>query len=305
MSVTRHFRCVLLLAGILTGIAAAMFAGERGFAQTSVAGPSANFAPLEQWKAAVLAGDAVALKALYSADPLPKIQANGIVTSADADVDFWVSLQARSIDLEIVAVIERPWGTSVVFKANVQLPNGQTLRVTDGQGWKKQGDQWRLISSERADAPHLKQPSDMNKNIYPVDADAHADIKRAEESAAAGHKRVLLVFGANWCYDCHVLDLALHRPDFAAVMAGYEVVHVDLGIDEKKNADLVKQFDVPLNKGIPALAVVESNGKLVVSQKNGEFEDARSLTPDALLEFLNKWSPKVSYSGPPILSGPN
>ncbi len=77
-------------------------------------------------------------------------------------------------------------------------------------------------------------------------------------------------------------------------MANYEVVHVDLGIDGKKNADLVKQFEVPLDKGIPALAVAESDGTLVVSQKNGEFEDARGLTPEVLLEFLNKWKPKRS-----------
>ena len=71
-------------------------------------------------------------------------------------------------------------------------------------------------------------------------------------------------------------------------------MHVDLGDDEKKNADLVKQFEIPLDKGIPALAVAESDGKLVVSQKNGEFEDARGLTPDALREFLNKWKPPAS-----------
>jgi hypothetical protein len=191
--------------------------------------------------------------------------------------------------LEIVRMKAKPGAESIVFQAEAQLPNGKILRVTDGQGWRMQGDQWRLTGVERADDPHLAQPSDMKKNIYPPDADAHAEIKEAEEKAAIEHKRVLLVFGANWCYDCHVLDLAFHRPDFASVMAGYEVVHVDLGDDEKKNADLVKQFDVPLDKGIPALAVAESDGKLVVSQKNGEFEDARSLTPEALLEFLNKW----------------
>jgi hypothetical protein len=74
-------------------------------------------------------------------------------------------------------------------------------------------------------------------------------------------------------------------------MAGYEVVHIDIGADGKKNADLVNQFDVPMNKGVPALAVAESDGKLVVSQKNGEFEDARSLTSETLLAFLNKWKP--------------
>jgi thioredoxin 1 len=288
-SMTRYFRCVVLLVAMTT----AMFGADYGFTQTPATAPPAEFAPLEQWRAAVLARDAMALKALYSALPVPKVQANGVVTSADADVNFWLGLKARSMKLETVAVIDRPWGTSIVFKTEVQLPNGQTLNITDGQGWKKQGEQWRLISSERADAPHLKQPSDMNKNIYPADADAHAEIKEAEEKAAPQHKRVLLVFGANWCYDCHVLDLAFHRPDFASVMARYEVVHVDLGVDEKKNADLVKQFDIPLNKGIPALAVVESNGKLVVSQKNGEFEDARSITPETLLEFLNKWKPEA------------
>ncbi len=128
---------------------------------------------------------------------------------------------------------------------------------------------------------------------YPPDADAHAEIKEAEEKATAGHKRVLLVFGANWCFDCHVLDLAFHRPDFASAMAGYEVVHVDLGDDEKKNADVVKQFDVTLDKGIPTLAVVDADGRVVVSQKKGEFEDARSLTPEALLDFLNKWKPEA------------
>ena len=49
---------------------------------------------------------------------------------------------------------------------------------------------------------------------------------------------------------------------------------------------------MPLDKGVPALAVLESDGKLIVSQKNGEFENARASTPEALLEFLNKWKPK-------------
>jgi len=104
---------------------------------------------------------------------------------------------------------------------------------------------------------------------------------------------VLLVFGANWCYDCHVLDLAFQRPDLAPILAaGYEVVHVDLGPDEHKNADLVEQYQIPLRKGIPALAVADSEGRLIVSQKNGEFENARGLTPDALVAFLNQWKPE-------------
>jgi len=47
-----------------------------------------------------------------------------------------------------------------------------------------------------------------------------------------------------------------------------------------------------LKKGIPAIAVADSDGKLVVSQKNGEFEDARVLTAEVLAEFLNRWKPR-------------
>jgi thioredoxin 1 len=283
---TGYFRYLV----VVVATSVAILGGQCAFAQGSAADASTGFPPLDQWKNAIVSGDAAALKAFYSADPPAEIQANGVAASADADVNFWLGLKVRSMKLEIVRIKERPGAESIIFKAEVQTgPNGETMNVTDAQGWRKQGEQWRLIGAERTDAPHLKQPSDMKKDLYPSSADARAEIKEAEEKAAKEHQRILLVFGANWCYDCHVLDLAFHRPDFASVMAGYEVVHVDIGPDGKKNGDLAKQFDTPLNKGIPALAVLEADGKVVVSQKNGEFEDARSLTPAVLLEFLTKW----------------
>jgi thioredoxin 1 len=288
--VTGCFRTLVVL--VVT--ASAGFGGQQGFAQASAADSSTGFPPLDQWKAAIIAGDAAALKAFYSTDPAAQIEANGAAASADADINFWLGLKARGMKLEIVRIKERPDAESIILKAEVQTgTNGQTMNVTDAQGWRKQGEQWRLIGAERTDAPHLKQPSDMKKDLYPANADARAEIKEAEEKAAKARQRILLVFGANWCYDCHVLDLAFHRPDFSSVMAGYEVVHVDIGPDGKKNGDVAKEFDTPLDKGIPALAVLEADGKVVVSQKKGEFEDARSLTPETLLEFLNKWKPEA------------
>ena len=289
MGVIRYFRLGL----VLVVMSAAVLGAQYGFAQAAAA-ESTGFPPLDQWRSAVIAGDAAALKAFYSTDPMAQIHAGGVTSGADADVSFWLGLKARSMKLEVVRLTEHPGAEGVIFKAEVQTgSNGQIVNVTDAQGWRKQGEQWRLVGAERTDAPHLNQPSDMKKDLYPADVDARSEIKEAEEKAASGHKRVLLVFGANWCYDCHVLDLAFHRPDFASAMAGYEVVHVDIGPDGKKNGDVAKDYDTPLNKGIPALAVVASDGKVVVSQKNGEFEDARSLTPEALLEFLNKWKPEA------------
>lgn len=258
---------------------------------------SASFPPLEQWKSAVLAGDSVGLRSLYSSNPTPKVMVAGTPINPDADVDFWIGLKARSLKVENPTTSSPQPGIEVVqLQAEIQSgasSHPETVYVTEAQAWQQQGDQWRLVVVQRTAAAHLQQPANKDKNIYPAEADARAEIKEAEEKAAKEHKRILLVFGANWCYDCHVLDLAFHRSDFAAVMAGYEVVHVDIGDDGKKNADVAKEFQVPLDKGVPALAVLESSGKLVVSQKNGEFENARAMTSDALLEFLNKWKPQA------------
>jgi hypothetical protein len=283
--------------GAIVALAVAMMAvasSAQDF-HTTPSDTSKPFPPFQQWMGAILTGDAAALKALYSSDPPAQISISRVAHEADVDTSFWMGLKARNMKVELIRQIVGPKKASIIFRADVVsgLPNGQTVTVTDDQYWVKQADQWRLLTVERTDAPRLKQPSDMKKNLYPADADAHAELKEAEEKAARGHKRVLLVFGANWCFDCHVLDLAFERPDLAPVLvANYEVVHVDLGVDEHKNADIVKQFDAVLNKGIPTLAVAESDGTLVVSQKNGEFEDARGLTPEVLLEFLNQWKPQ-------------
>ena len=277
----------------LAGVVALILFALTGFAQTADSTP--DFAPFEQWKNAVLSGDAVALKALYTTDPAVQVSINGVSRDAGADINFWLGLKPRSMVVQVVRNESRHGHISFIFRAEVisGLPDGQTVSLTDDQSWQQKDGVWRLISVERTDAPRLKQPSSMKKDIYPANADAHGEITEAEEKAVREHKRLLLVFGANWCFDCHVLDLAFQRPELASILAAnYEVVHVDLGPEEEKNPDLVRAYEIPLNKGVPALAIAESDGKLVVSQKNGEFEDARGLTPEVLAEFLNRWKPR-------------
>ncbi len=252
---------------------------------------AADFPPFQQWLGAVLTGDATTLKAIYSTDPAAQIRVKTVMHEADADTSFWLGLKSPTIKVEIVRLIVRPTRANIIFRAHV-TSGGQTFAVTDDQTWQKQGDQWRLVYAERTDAPKLSQPADMKKDLYPAGVDAAAEINEAKEKAGKAHKRLLLVIGANWCFDCHVLDLAFHGPQISPVLtAGYEVVHLDIGPDGKKNGDLLKQFDVSLDKGVPVVVVAESDGKVLFSQRNGEFEDARGLTPDALLEFLNRWKP--------------
>ena len=137
----------------------------------------------------------------------------------------------------------------------------------------------------------LKPPT-AKLNLYPAGADARADIQKALKQAASEHKNVLLDFGANWCYDCHVLDNAFHDPQIQPLLdQNFVVVHVDVG-EFDKNKDLAEQYQIPLEKGIPALAVLDEAGKLLFSQKQGEFESARALSVEDVLDFLNRWRPR-------------
>jgi hypothetical protein len=129
---------------------------------------------------------------------------------------------------------------------------------------------------------------------YSTSVDTHIKIAEAEHRAAARHKRVLIVFGANWCFDCHLLDELLERPDLASALAeSYEVVYINVGVGER-NRGFMAKYQVPFDEGIPAVAILESDGTLIYSQKHGEFENARRLTPEALLDFLKKWKLKTN-----------
>src|SRR3954469_3273534 len=145
----------------------------------AIADAPETFAPFEQWKTAVLAGDAAALKTLYRADPPVQVRINTLTRDADADINFWLELRPRSMSVEIIRNEPRHGHISFIFRSEVVsgAPGGQTVSLTDDQTWQQIGGQWRLIAVERTDAPRLKQPANMKKDLYPANADAHAEIK--------------------------------------------------------------------------------------------------------------------------------
>ena len=130
-----------------------------------------------------------------------------------------------------------------------------------------------------------------SRYIYPAPAQAKADLAAALKTAAAMHKRILLDFGGNWCPDCQILDLYFHNSTNRPILeANFVLVHVNIG-REDANLDLAGQYEVPLNKGVPALAVLSEQGKLLYSQKSGEFEAMRSMESSDVTKFLERWKP--------------
>jgi hypothetical protein len=259
-------------------------------------GPAPDtFPPLEQWRDAVTSGNTSVLGALYSSAPPARVNTPGGAANGEAEVAFWSALRISRMKVQVVQSSSPQAGLQqVVFQTEIRsvTPHSRVLYVSVAQLWQRQSGLWRIVVAERSDPTRLQQPVSTGKDIYGSSIDARTEITQAVREAEKEHKRVLLVFGANWCYDCHVLDLAFQRADISSVLKrDYKVVHVDVGQGDK-NQDLMSQYDVPMKRGIPAAAILDGNGKLLVSQKNGEFEKARGLGPEDLLQFLNQWKPQ-------------
>lgn len=145
-----------------------------------------------------------------------------------------------------------------------------------------------LVGAGPATAQVMKTPM-VNKHLYSSTADAHADIAAALKQARLENKRVILDFGGDWCGDCQVLDIYMHQsPNAELVEKHFVVVHIDIGRFDK-NTDVARTYNIPLNKGVPALAVLDARGKLLCSQKTGEFEDMRNMSSKSVTDFLNRW----------------
>ncbi len=257
-----------------------------------------EFPPLVDWATALQSPNPAALGNLYSSSPPARSvddQKQGHDISEE--MTFWDNLKkAGARDFQVA---QNQSGeqhglhlVSLTVTYRSPSPSGlRTLYVTEEQAWQQQGTGWRIVLVKRSDVLKTPQPSKLNPNLYPANVNARAEIKTALARAARAGKRVLLVFGANWCYDCHVLDYEFHQPSMSKLVdGGFVVVHVDVG-EYIRNTDLAAQYQVPLKRGVPALAVLDSSGKLLYSDQNGEFEKARSMDPETVIAFLNKWKP--------------
>jgi thioredoxin 1 len=120
---------------------------------------------------------------------------------------------------------------------------------------------------------------------YNEQADAGGDIQHAITAAQTDHKQVLLVFGANWCADCRVLDRAMHGSSQHLIDSQFDVVKIDVG-NFDKNLYLAKRYGNPIARGIPAIVVLGAGNRVLYSTKDGELANAGQMTEQSIYAFL-------------------
>ena len=126
----------------------------------------------------------------------------------------------------------------------------------------------------------------------PFDPSANAltQVAAARARARASGKRLLIDLGGNWCADCRILAAVMRLPPVAAfIEAHYEVVAVDVGRMDR-NLAIPAHWGVRRLAGVPAVLVIDADDRLVDAGHVEALADARSMTPQALADWLARWA---------------
>ena len=126
---------------------------------------------------------------------------------------------------------------------------------------------------------------------YDESADADRTVASAFARAKAEHKRVMIDLGGNWCGDCRVLAGIMNLPEVRTFLdAHYVVVSVDVG-RFNKNLQVPARFGITQRlTGVPSVLIADPDGKLLDAGHTAALADARSMTPQAIADWLAQWA---------------
>jgi thioredoxin-related protein len=146
-------------------------------------------------------------------------------------------------------------------------------------------------SSQTEPKPGTKPATSAKKpSIYDVKADAKAQVATAAAKAARENKRVLLMFGGDWCGWCHKLHGLFASSAEIRRLLSYEYELVMIDTKAPHAPELLKECsEGQTGVGFPFLAVLDQGGKLLVGQKTDPLEEGDHHDPKKVKEFLSKW----------------
>ncbi len=127
-------------------------------------------------------------------------------------------------------------------------------------------------------------------HIYDEAVDGSKQIAAALADARREHKRVLLIFGANWCGWCHKLHgIFSSDPAIAEKLKrGYVVAEIDVNKEHNKEVD--GRYGNPTRLGLPVIVILDDKGSALTTKDSSELEHGRSYDTSKMLAFLQEWS---------------
>jgi thioredoxin-related protein len=130
-----------------------------------------------------------------------------------------------------------------------------------------------------------KRPS-----IYDKKADAKGQVAAATARAGRENKRVVLMFGGDWCGWCHKLHTLFASNAEIRHLLSYEYELVMVDTEAPQAQELLKECSKGETRlGFPYLAVMDASGKLLTHQETGSLEEGDHHDPNKVKAFLARW----------------
>lgn len=137
----------------------------------------------------------------------------------------------------------------------------------------------------------------MGPDIFDRQTQGEVLIERAVARAEQENKRIVVLFGANWCPWCRRLHrLFTEAPEvLARLRTDFVLIYVDANFrhDRKRNATVLERYGDPIKKyGLPVLVVLERDGTQLATQETNGLAAAKDKeTVVRITDFLARWSP--------------
>lgn len=174
-------------------------------------------------------------------------------------------------------------------KADAQEGGKKPEKTDAEQGEAAKADDKDSNEGDEADKgeghPNSYRPHD--DQIYDEKADAQKEVEAAIAQAKRENKRVLIMYGGNWCSWCWKLHDTMEAD--ANIKKRLEDSYVLVLVSIHENEGFPANYGAEA-KGYPYLTVLDGDGKAVTHQETGSLEEGDHHDPKKVLDFLDKFA---------------
>lgn len=155
-----------------------------------------------------------------------------------------------------------------------------------------------LCGSANAETTRDTDAATNRPAIYQED-DSFRHIADALVTAKKEQKRVLILFGANYCVPCLLLHKAVESDAGISsfMKSHYVIAMLDVSYHSTNGGPCFEQYNTGI-RVIPMLVVLDLDGKRLITQNAAAFNESGRYNPQRILTFLQKWAlyPKNAIS---------
>ena len=108
-------------------------------------------------------------------------------------------------------------------------------------------------------------------------------------TASKKGRQSIVIFGANWCPDCRILEGTLKLPTVSRYLReNFEILHVDLGKYDI-NMNLLEVLGIPRQEGVPRIVIFGENGIALNLDSTDKMRTARDTKQQDIFNYFQKY----------------